>query len=353
MTRDPTRCSTRPAATSSAAAASGSARWRWPRCSARAGRRPRPPAARRRRTRWRRGRATSRRGRRASSTCSWPAGPSQLELFDYKPELQEYTTSRSPSRSSRARGSPSWTRSPRSRPKLLGTTRKFAQHGESGPWVSECLPHIAGVVDDLAFVRSVATDVVQPRAGEAVRQHRLDAVRPAEHGVVGHLRDRQRVATTCPASSSSSPARAARAAGRSTGGAGSCRRPTRASRSASGGEPILNLATPAGDLARPPAAGDRRDPRPEPDAARRHRRPRDRHPDRLLRDGLPDADERPGADRPGGRDRRRRSTSTAPSRASRRSPTTACWPAGWSSAASGSSSSTTPTGTTTAAPARP
>ena len=44
---------------------------------------------------------------------------------------------------------------------------------------------------------------------------------------------------------------------------------------------------------------------------------------------------------------------TAPSRASRRSPTTACWPGGWSSAACGSCSSITPTGTITASPARP
>ena len=55
---------------------------------------------------------------------------------------------------------------------------------------------------------------------------------------------------------------------------------------------------PRGHHAAPPAAGRRRDPRPEPRAARRDRRPRDRHADRLLRDGLPDADERPGADRP-------------------------------------------------------
>ena len=61
--------------------------------------------------------------------------------------------------------------------------------------------------------------------------------------------------------------------------------------------------------------------------------------------------ERPGADGPRAARRRRRSTCTASSRASRRSPTTACWPAGWSSAACGSCSSTTPTGTTTATPA--
>src|SRR3954453_11104313 len=50
-------------------------------------------------------------------------------------------------------------RFPKEPPKLLGTIRKFARHGASGSWVSELLPHFAGVVDDVAVVRSVATDV--------------------------------------------------------------------------------------------------------------------------------------------------------------------------------------------------
>ena len=44
-------------------------------------------------------------------------------------------------------------------PKLLATRRKFARHGDAGTWVSECLPHTAGIVDDIAVVRSMATDV--------------------------------------------------------------------------------------------------------------------------------------------------------------------------------------------------
>ena len=46
----------------------------------------------------------------------------------------------------------------KSPPKLLGTQRKFKQHGDSGQWVSECLPYTSQVVDDLAFVRSISTD---------------------------------------------------------------------------------------------------------------------------------------------------------------------------------------------------
>jgi hypothetical protein len=44
-------------------------------------------------------------------------------------------------------------------PKLLGTRRRFLRHGRCGTYVSDCLPHIAGIVDEIAVVRSVATDV--------------------------------------------------------------------------------------------------------------------------------------------------------------------------------------------------
>jgi hypothetical protein len=44
-------------------------------------------------------------------------------------------------------------------PKLLGTIRRFSQHGQSGAPVSELFPHTAGIVDDMAIVRTCATDV--------------------------------------------------------------------------------------------------------------------------------------------------------------------------------------------------
>src|SRR5207344_1035224 len=43
-------------------------------------------------------------------------------------------------------------------PKLLGTRRQFKRHGQSGRYVSDCLPQLAGVVDNLAFVSSVFTE---------------------------------------------------------------------------------------------------------------------------------------------------------------------------------------------------
>jgi hypothetical protein len=86
-------------------------------------------------------------------------GPSQLELFDYKPRLQEYNDQPIPESFIKGRRFAFMDTFTKAVPKLLGTKRKFAQHGESGAWVSECLPHMATVVDDIAIIRSIATDV--------------------------------------------------------------------------------------------------------------------------------------------------------------------------------------------------
>jgi hypothetical protein len=86
-------------------------------------------------------------------------GPSQLELFDYKPKLQELNGKPIPDsylKNKRFAFMDSFTKEV---PKLLGTKRQFARHGKSATYVSECLPHIAGIADDIAVVRSVATDV--------------------------------------------------------------------------------------------------------------------------------------------------------------------------------------------------
>jgi len=82
-------------------------------------------------------------------------GPSQLELFDYKPKLNQLEGKVIP---------PSYVENKRfaflkKDAKLLGIRRRFAQHGQSGQQISECLPHLATVSDELAIVRSVSTDV--------------------------------------------------------------------------------------------------------------------------------------------------------------------------------------------------
>ncbi|MEO6034491.1 MAG: DUF1501 domain-containing protein, partial [Verrucomicrobiota bacterium] len=86
-------------------------------------------------------------------------GPSQLELFDYKPKLVELNDKPIPDsdlKGKRFAFMDSFAKNP---PKLLGTRRKFARHGQSGAWVSELFPHTAGIVDDISLVHSCATDV--------------------------------------------------------------------------------------------------------------------------------------------------------------------------------------------------
>src|SRR5450432_3017837 len=80
--------------------------------------------------------------------------PSQLELFDYKPELMKMDGQDCPKsllegkRFAFIRGVP----------KMLGPQAKFAQHGESRAWVSEHMPHLATIVDELSFPKAVTTD---------------------------------------------------------------------------------------------------------------------------------------------------------------------------------------------------
>ncbi len=81
-------------------------------------------------------------------------GPSQLELFDYKPKLQDLHGQLVPK--SYIEGKRFAFLKPDA--KLLGTARKFSYHGDSKAEVSELLPHTAGIADDLAIVRTMHTD---------------------------------------------------------------------------------------------------------------------------------------------------------------------------------------------------
>jgi hypothetical protein len=80
--------------------------------------------------------------------------PSNLDLFDYKPELARLDGQDCPAsflqgkRFAFIRGVP----------KLLGPQYPFAQHGQSGHWLSDRLPHLATVADKLCFIRGVHTD---------------------------------------------------------------------------------------------------------------------------------------------------------------------------------------------------
>jgi hypothetical protein len=79
-------------------------------------------------------------------------GPSQLELFDYKPKLNELNGQPIPQ--SFIEGKRFAFMDSSHGVKLLGTRRKFARHGQSGAWVSDLFPHTAGIVDDISIVKS-------------------------------------------------------------------------------------------------------------------------------------------------------------------------------------------------------
>jgi hypothetical protein len=93
-------------------------------------------------------------------------GPSQLELFNYRPKLQELNGQVIPESFVAGKRFAFLKRDAR----LLGTKRQFARHGECGTELSACLPHLAKIVDDVAVIKS----------------------RPAEHGGVVDVRHRQR-----------------------------------------------------------------------------------------------------------------------------------------------------------------
>jgi hypothetical protein len=84
-------------------------------------------------------------------------GPSQLELFDYKPRLNELDGQPVPESYLRNRRFAFM--STFTNPLLLGSRRRFARHGRCGAYVSELLPHTAGIVDDLTFLKAMQTDV--------------------------------------------------------------------------------------------------------------------------------------------------------------------------------------------------
>src|SRR5262245_42682855 len=72
-------------------------------------------------------------GRAQSVIYLFMAGaPSQLELFDYKPALQKYSNQEIPDSFIKGRRFAFMDTFTKQKPKLLGTTRKFAQHGEAG-----------------------------------------------------------------------------------------------------------------------------------------------------------------------------------------------------------------------------
>ncbi|MCC7157006.1 MAG: DUF1501 domain-containing protein [Bryobacterales bacterium] len=86
-------------------------------------------------------------------------GPSQMETFDYKPRLTEFQGTNLPESVRMGQRLTSMSASQSSFP-VVPSRYSFAQHGKSGAWVSELLPHTAKVADDLCFLKAVHTEAI-------------------------------------------------------------------------------------------------------------------------------------------------------------------------------------------------
>jgi len=84
-------------------------------------------------------------------------GPSQLDLFDHKPKLTELNGQPIPE--SYIAGKRFAFMDSSHRVNLLGSRRSFSQHGQSGAWVSDLLPHLSKIVDELTFIKTCKTDL--------------------------------------------------------------------------------------------------------------------------------------------------------------------------------------------------
>jgi hypothetical protein len=91
-------------------------------------------------------------------------GPSQLDLFDYKPLLNERTGEQLPDSVRGGQRLTGMSGNQSSIP-LVGSPFKFAQHGSGGAWFSELLPHTAAIADDLCVVNSMFTEAINHGPG--------------------------------------------------------------------------------------------------------------------------------------------------------------------------------------------
>jgi hypothetical protein len=80
--------------------------------------------------------------------------PPHLDLFDYKPELVKHDDTDCPQSALEGKRF-AFTSGV---PKLLGTPRKFSQHGEGGVWMSDAIPHLHKVADEMCVINSMNTE---------------------------------------------------------------------------------------------------------------------------------------------------------------------------------------------------
>lgn len=95
----------------------------------------------------------------------WQGGaPSQVDLFDYKPGLEKHRLEELPE-SIRKTSRLSTMTSGQAKFPVLPAIRPFQQYGQSGMWLSELIPHIGSISDDICLVRSMQTEAVNHAPG--------------------------------------------------------------------------------------------------------------------------------------------------------------------------------------------
>ncbi len=85
--------------------------------------------------------------------------PSQMDLFDPKPQLAEHYSDELPESIRRGQRLTSMTSKQKAFP-VAPSIFKFAQHGKSGTWLSELLPHTASVADEICVIKSLNTEAI-------------------------------------------------------------------------------------------------------------------------------------------------------------------------------------------------
>ena len=86
-------------------------------------------------------------------------GPAQMELLDYKPTLEKLHNSELPDSVRMGQRITTMTSGQKSFP-VVKPIFKFSQQGKCGAWVSELLPHIGSIVDDIAVIKTVNTEAI-------------------------------------------------------------------------------------------------------------------------------------------------------------------------------------------------
>jgi uncharacterized protein (DUF1501 family) len=86
-------------------------------------------------------------------------GPSQIDMFDYKPMLNQLNGQELPDAVRQGQRLTGMSGNQATLP-LAGSVFQFQQHGRSGAWLSDLLPHTAKVADELCFLKAVHTEAI-------------------------------------------------------------------------------------------------------------------------------------------------------------------------------------------------